>query len=325
MRFSLILPIYNVGHYLDDCLESILNQNFTNYECLLIDDGSNDNSAEICAKFVALNCSFKYYYKDNGGLSDARNYGIDRASGEYIFFVDSDDIISPVALFTINECIHKYSSELIYFDYKKFHAEKNDTIPHFDLNISDNLICQLTDKKLSQKPNFAWARVAKRTMYDDVRFPVGFIYEDVLTSPLLSAHAVKISYIKHELYGYRKRANSITTGSAEKQFKLFETLDLLKDYVCEGKLEREFYTTVFINLIQSCLVSLARIENVETRWKYICLILDKYHEISYGDVFLSYSLKKYKFLTILSKNKITLWLLSVVLREVVLFSDRKGK
>lgn len=325
MRFSLVLPIYNVSDYLEDCLLSIVCQDFKDFECLLIDDGSTDSSAEICEKFVRSNSNFKYYYKNNGGLSDARNFGLDRASGEYVVFIDSDDLISAKTLSAIDSCISLNGSDIVYFNYKKFYAEKNDPLPLFEQDISDSSFHRMSNIQLTQKPNFAWARVAKKSMYSSIRFPVGFIYEDVLTSPLLSARAKTISHIDIEMYGYRKRINSITTGSAEKQFRLFETLQLLEDNISKEKIDYKYYTTAFVNLIQSCLVSLVRIDSFTTRQKYIKLILTEYGRLSIGDIAKCWSLKRFKFLALLSKNKISLLLLSVALRQLVLFSDKKGK
>lgn len=325
MRFSLILPIYNVSGYLDDCLLSIASQDFKDFECLLIDDGSTDNSAEICENFVSSNNNFKYYYKNNGGLSDARNFGLDRAAGEYVVFIDSDDLISAKTLSAIDACISQNGSDIVYLNYKKFYAEKNDPLPHFEQDISNSSFHKMSNIQLAQQPNFAWARVAKKSMYSRIRFPVGFIYEDVLTSPLLSARAETISHINIEMYGYRKRNNSITTGSAEKQFRLFETLQLLEENINKEKIDRKYYTTAFVNLIQSCLVSLVRIDSFTVRQKYINLILTEYSRLSLSDIAECWSFKKFKFLALLSKNKISLFLLSIALRQLVLFSDKKGK
>ncbi|WP_442779793.1 glycosyltransferase family 2 protein [Enterobacter cancerogenus] len=324
MRFSLILPIYNVSDYLEDCLLSIVSQDFRDFECLLIDDGSTDNSAEICAKFVNYNDNFKYYYKNNGGLSDARNFGLDRAAGEYVVFIDSDDLISPKTLFAVDLCISKNDSDIVYFNYKKFYAEKNDPLPLFNLDISSSSFYTISNIKLTQQPNFAWARVARRSMYSTIRFPVGFIYEDVLTSPMLSARAKTISHITTEMYGYRKRTNSITTGSAVKQFRLFETLQLLEENVNRNNINYKYYTTAFVNLIQSCLVSLVRIDSLTVRKKYIDLILAEYSKLSVRDIAGCWSLRKFKLLALLSKNKISLILISIALRQLVLFSDKKG-
>ena len=95
---SIIVPIFNVENYLRECLDSIHHQTYENFECLLIDDGSPDNSAEICREYVAKDSRFRYFEKENGGLSSARNYGIERAEGAHITFVDSDDWLESTCL-----------------------------------------------------------------------------------------------------------------------------------------------------------------------------------------------------------------------------------
>lgn len=101
---SVIVPIYNTGKYLDKCLESIKNQIFTDFEAIMIDDGSTDDSAKICKEFEKNDARFKYYYKTNGGSSSARNLGLKKASGEYIAFIDSDDSIDNDYLETLACC-----------------------------------------------------------------------------------------------------------------------------------------------------------------------------------------------------------------------------
>lgn len=105
MRFSIIIPVYNVEKYICQCVDSVLEQNYSDYEILLIDDGSNDNSPEICDEYVNNNHEIYVFHKTNGGLSSARNFGLDHCRGEYIVFLDSDDWIKPGSLERINECI----------------------------------------------------------------------------------------------------------------------------------------------------------------------------------------------------------------------------
>lgn len=92
-KISIIIPAYNVEKYLDKCMESILNQRFNDFEILLIDDGAKDSTPQICDKYASLDPRVKVYHKENGGLSDARNYGLDRMSGKYVTFIDSDDYV----------------------------------------------------------------------------------------------------------------------------------------------------------------------------------------------------------------------------------------
>ena len=106
MQFSVILPIYNVEKYLAECIESVLSQSFKDYELILVDDGSKDGSGRICDEYAQKDSRIKVLHKENGGLSDARNYGTERASGDYIVYIDSDDyVVSTEFLSDLNEKI----------------------------------------------------------------------------------------------------------------------------------------------------------------------------------------------------------------------------
>ena len=108
---SIIVPIYNVEKYLRQCLDSIMNQTYQNFECLLINDGSPDNSANICREYVDKDSRFKYFEKENGGVSSARNLGIEYSKGEYITFIDSDDWVDSDYLELLYMKINEYENK----------------------------------------------------------------------------------------------------------------------------------------------------------------------------------------------------------------------
>ena len=111
---SIIVPVYNVENYLKECIESLINQSYSNTEILLIDDGSTDNSGIICDEYQKVDSRITVYHKKNGGLSDARNYGIERMNGNYVTFVDSDDFISIYTLEIMYEVAINYNSDLVF-------------------------------------------------------------------------------------------------------------------------------------------------------------------------------------------------------------------
>ena len=119
-EISIIVPIYNVEKQLSTCIESILNQTFMNFELILVDDGSPDKCGEICDEYEKKDKRIKVIHKKNGGLSDARNAGLNIATGKYIGFVDSDDIIHPQMYEKLYNCINKYNSDIIQCKFKKF-------------------------------------------------------------------------------------------------------------------------------------------------------------------------------------------------------------
>ena len=115
-KFSVIVPVYNVEKYISKCLKSVKAQTLTDFECLIIDDGTKDNSIEKAIEVIGDDERFKIYHKVNGGLSDARNYGIDKATGEYLFFLDSDDYIDDTLLEDTYNMAKKYDSDIVCFD-----------------------------------------------------------------------------------------------------------------------------------------------------------------------------------------------------------------
>ena len=115
---SIIVPVYNVEQYLEKCVNSIINQSYKNLEIILVDDGATDNSGKICDELAKLDNRIKVYHKENGGLSDARNYGVERATGEYIGFVDSDDYIDPKMYEKLYEAIKKENVDVVECSFK---------------------------------------------------------------------------------------------------------------------------------------------------------------------------------------------------------------
>ncbi|WP_447882888.1 glycosyltransferase family 2 protein [Serratia fonticola] len=319
--FSIIVPTYNVSQYLRSCLESINESiikldNSVKCECLVIDDGSTDNSSSIAKIYAENNDAFHYYRKENGGLSDARNFGLDRAIGEYIVFVDSDDEISCQLLKTLHDIISNNDADLVIYDFIKF-SETNVSFP--------NKKCihkSISNSQLAKYSNFAWARVTRREYYDDNKFPVGYIYEDVVTTPVINAICKKPYAVLLPLYGYRKRPGSITTQSAIKQFDFFHTLEVLKARIIEKKIPHVFYVTAFVNLSKSAIVSLSRIDNSNNRQEMIKLTHKKFGEIPVGVGISSYSLPNLKFMFFIIKFGFLLSLTISVIRKFLSRFDK---
>lgn len=139
VKISIIMPIYNGEKYLNKAIESIINQSYDNYELILVDDGSKDNTREICQSYTKNN-KVKYYHIENSGVSSARNFGIDKCTGEYITFLDADDYFDLKALEKYNDVITKNDYDLIITSYNEVY--KNNTISHnfgYDKQINDNL------------------------------------------------------------------------------------------------------------------------------------------------------------------------------------------
>ena len=131
VSISIIVPIYNTASFLNRCLDSLLEQTFTDFEVLMVDDGSTDHSKDICMGYLEKDQRFNYQYKENGGLSSARNHGIANANGTYIFFLDSDDHIVPTALRICFETASKNKTELLNFGYQYIKGNEKESHPSF--------------------------------------------------------------------------------------------------------------------------------------------------------------------------------------------------
>jgi glycosyl transferase cpsJ(V) len=183
---SIIVPIYNVEKYLRQCLDSIQNQTYQNFECLLINDGSPDNSADICREYVEKDSRFKYFEKENGGLSDARNYGIRQSKGSYLTFVDSDDWLEHDALDRLYGALRKGNADI---SIGRFNCYDNSRCQYlfYDSNPDDSLEViegkEIINREgLEEMRNGNWTvaylKLFKRELLESLPFPLGKIAED---------------------------------------------------------------------------------------------------------------------------------------------------
>lgn len=220
-KVSVIIPVYNVEDFLEECVQSVLSQKkFDDYEIILVDDGSTDKSGEICDRYASEYPAVSVFHKPNGGLSDARNYGLNEASGEYIVFLDSDDFLSETALCDTVPVIEKVNCDFVFFDALSFNDEGRDyTIKQNykrknDYPVSDGLSVLL--KQLRNKEYHS--QVCLMMFSGDflksnrLTFLNGILYEDMLFSFQAYCSAQKVAQIKKALYHRRYRTGSIVTS-----------------------------------------------------------------------------------------------------------------
>ncbi len=186
MKLSIVIPIYRTQDTLHRCLRSVLEQSFTDYEMILVDDGSPDECPRLCDEYAEKDKRIIVIHKENGGLSDARNAGIERAKGEYITFIDSDDAIQKD---TFQPLIHQLYQhpDVDILEYPVMerigHPQKERLLTFTPHRYSDALEYWLTEK--AYQHTYAWNKIYKRSLFDDVRFPKGMVFEDALTLPHL--------------------------------------------------------------------------------------------------------------------------------------------
>lgn len=204
---SVVVPVYNVAGYVADCLESLRRQTYENIEVIVVDDGSVDGSGEICSRFAATDARFRVIHQSNGGLSSARNTGLDAVRGEYISFVDSDDVVSPVfievllALRTdIAQCI--FATEV---DGLARCSEMHGGV----IAMSGREACHAQLLDSTGNATVVWNKLYKASLFNGIRFPVGKQHEDEFVTHRVLWSAASFSSVSQPLYFYRQRSNSI--------------------------------------------------------------------------------------------------------------------
>ena len=230
---SVIVPIYNVEKYLQKCVDSILNQTYENLEIILVDDGSTDNCPKICDCYQKKDKRIRVIHKENGGLSDARNCGLDIAKGEYIGFVDSDDFIDSNMYSLLINIMKKQCTDLAVCNYLK--VDKNYKIisnKNNDLPIKDERINKRTFflRIVNEKEWYyivAWNKLYRKDIFDNLRFPIGKIHEDEFLIHHIINKCKFISCINQPLYYYVERNGSIM--NTKFNLKRFDYGDALLD------------------------------------------------------------------------------------------------
>ena len=228
---SVIVPVYNVEPYLRQCIDSILAQNYTDFELILVDDGSSDNCSAICDGYAAKDSRIRVFHQENAGVSAARNAGITAARGEYIAFIDSDDWVVPTYLNRMYMQLIEHNADISVCGMQHFEddTDLSDIKPH---EKADSVIITGRDACLSiyRMDNaiqiVLWGKLYKRSLFDGISFPVGRVHEDDATTPRVLYRAKKISVSSAPLYAYRQRKGSIMHEKfSEKRFDTIYAID----------------------------------------------------------------------------------------------------
>ncbi|WP_436629415.1 glycosyltransferase family 2 protein [Latilactobacillus sakei] len=222
MELSIILPVYNVELYVKECLESILNQTFSDFELIIIDDGSSDDTVEIIKSFKDKR--IHYFYQMNSGISAARNNGIKHAKGKYIVFIDSDDIINSNLIEEGYSLITVENLDIVFWGFQKISVDQNDAkvVEEIrEIKLKNILTSSegLQSLYLDKIPHFPWANMIKRSIFteNNITFPVGRNYEDFATTYKLINYSKKIGILNVTDYLYRQRHTSIMHQAGYKE------------------------------------------------------------------------------------------------------------
>lgn len=225
-KLSIIVPVYNVEKYLDTCLSSLVSQGLDDYEIIVVNDGTKDNSQQIIDKYSTMYPEIiRSYIKENGGLSDARNYGLAKAQGRYVAFIDSDDYAERDFYKGMLELAEKNDLDLVVADLE-YVWENDEKTPMHKEGLSPYV--EEINKRLFLSPLFAWNKLYKHAMLKklECRYPVGLWYEDIPVTLNIFSHASKIGYYHHIGIHYLQRGTSILgSGYSPKMYDIFTIFD----------------------------------------------------------------------------------------------------
>ena len=235
MQFSVIIPVYNVEKYLSQCIDSVLKQDFTDYEIILVDDGSTDNSPNICDEYAEKYTQIKVIHKTNGGLSDARNFGIKEAQGDYLIFLDSDDFWKGKSILSeIRLIIDKKNPDLIIHSFTYFYTKEKyieERILEDKNELSFGLVKDL--KKLINNNVYyptAWNKIIRTEIVksNSIYFPKGKLHEDIAWCADIIPYIDKYAIYNKSFYFYRQEREGAITNKIHKK-NIIDILNIIAE------------------------------------------------------------------------------------------------
>lgn len=235
---SIIVPIYNVSPYIEKCVTSLLEQTHKELEIILVDDGSPDDCPSICDAFAAQDPRVRVIHQKNGGLSAARNAGIEAATGDYLAFVDGDDFVSPDYIEVMLSACLEHAVKMAACGYWEYYSEKKNAAIAVDktvvLSAEEAIFDIFTMKNRVQV--MAWNKLYARDLFENtsIRYPVGRIHEDVFTTYRFCAAAEKVVCVNKPCYYYVQRAGSIISQNfSPKRLQLLDAVNSIQPFVEE--------------------------------------------------------------------------------------------
>ncbi len=265
---SIIIPVYKVEPYLEKCVRSVMEQSYRNLEIILVDDGSPDNCPALCDGLANKDRRISVIHKENGGLSDARNCGMQASKGTYIYFLDSDDYIMPDAIKKMMMVMLEANADIVCADYCSV-TEDGRYIDHGHQNLRSDFSAGQAIDYFSTRDWGAWGKLYKRSIHQNIHFPVGRIHEDEAIMFQLISRCNLIAVLPDVLYSYLKRNESITAQTYTKK---------KMDWFYGWKNNVEFISERYPQQVKKCLSKAwdVSIYNID----YLCLIPDSKKELA---------------------------------------------
>ena len=235
VKVSVIVPVYNVELYLEKCLDTLVNQTLKDIEIIVVNDGSPDNSQKIIDKFAKKYKVIKAYKKENGGLSDARNFGIKKAIGEYVAFVDSDDYVSLDMYEKMYEKAKSGNFDMVVCDLNYIYPDKE--VRAYS-NVKDNTT-DIKKTMINIYPS-AWNKLFKRKLLNNIEFKKGVWFEDVEFIYRFLPRVKNIGVVSEPFYQYLQREGSITKKKDLRIYHYIDNLNGIVEYYKEHKIYDEY-------------------------------------------------------------------------------------
>ena len=222
-KISVIIPVYKVEEYLDKCVESVVNQTYENLEIILVDDGSPDNCPKMCDEWAQKDKRIKVIHKENGGVSSARNNALEKVTGDYICFVDSDDTIHPMYIEILLKNLKESKADISVCNWKKVYDINNPQNKEYKekqkslMTFEGNEVFDLLYNKKVPLIMALWTKLYKKEIFENIRFPEVVIAEDDAIIHLVLSNCKKLVYSNYTLYNNTQRGNSLTASSFSKK------------------------------------------------------------------------------------------------------------
>lgn len=245
---SVIIPVYMVEKYIDDCIKSIVEQTYTNIEIILVNDGSKDLCPQICDEWEKRDSRIKVIHKRNGGLSDARNAGLDKSRGEYIAFLDSDDFVSPKWIEEMLDAALNYDADVVVcgrYIYRDGECFPVHCLSELKLFSPEQAIREILLGR--QIEEATWDKLYRKELFCYRRFPVGEINEDVVTIPYIIEQCKTICHVGTPLYYYRQTATGITKSRYNMKKSVYiKHIKEIKNFVEKKYPQLKYEVSVFM-------------------------------------------------------------------------------
>ena len=228
---SIIVPVYKVEEYLRRCIDSILSQTYKDFELILVDDGSPDNCGAICDEYAQKDSRITVIHKENGGLSSARNAGLEIAKGDYIGFVDSDDEIAPRCYEALHYFMETDGSDIVTYNHNSI-PDTDKWIPMGENRVvvdSETVLREFSDKYYKMIGDTVMTKLYKKKIFNNLRFKEGIIYEDAAILPYSIKESHRITVLPFSFYFYTFSEGSIMRSSFSS--KRFDILPIRRDYI----------------------------------------------------------------------------------------------